>query len=118
MSWLQRRYTAVGQQLRRQRRHSVCSVPRRQRHGGIYGRRVFRTDGGCACMIPIRQTRTGEIGNCFAACLASILEIPLQVVPEFPTGSDEQFFEAAQKWLATKGLRYRQVPIKNGYRPR
>lgn len=69
-------------------------------------------------MIPIVQTRTGDIGNCFAACLASILEVPLQAVPEFPYHSDDEFFAAAQRWLATKGLRYRQVPIKNGYRPR
>jgi hypothetical protein len=28
-------------------------------------------------MRPVTQTRTGSVGNCFAACLASILETPL-----------------------------------------
>lgn len=34
-------------------------------------------------MKPIDQTRFGEDGNCLAACLASLLEVPLDAVPEF-----------------------------------
>ena len=61
-------------------------------------------------MIPTRQTRTGKIGNCFSACLASILEIPLREVPNFVDAStDEQFYENAAKWLASHGLYYVQL---------
>ena len=64
-------------------------------------------------MIPITQTRTGENGNCVSACLASILELPLQLVPDFAaeTDSDDEFFAAVDKWLAGKGLCYRHWPI-------
>jgi len=64
-------------------------------------------------VIPITQTRTGENGNCVSACLASILELPLQLVPDFAaeTDSDDEFFAAVDKWLASKGLCYRHWPI-------
>ena len=58
-------------------------------------------------MRPVYQTRTGEIGNCFAACLASILEEPL---PELGLTSDHDYDENVNKWLAARGLRYTQVP--------
>lgn len=59
-------------------------------------------------MKPVVQTRTGAAGNCFAACLASILEIPLKRVPDF---SDAYFFEEAAAFLAMYGLSYRRVPM-------
>jgi len=59
-------------------------------------------------MKPIVQTRTGADGNCFSACLASILEIPLKRVPDF---SDAYFFEEASAFLAMYGLSYRRVPM-------
>lgn len=64
-------------------------------------------------LIPITQTRVGRKGNCLSACLASILEIPLQLVPDFAadTDSDEEFLLAVDAWLAKKGLRYRQVAV-------
>lgn len=46
-------------------------------------------------MIPVFQTILGpERGNCFAACLASILEVPLETVPGHDgcdTGRDEEW---------------------------
>lgn len=40
-------------------------------------------------MIPVDQTDFGfERGNCFSACVASILEMPLDDVPFFMTGDD------------------------------
>lgn len=53
------------------------------------------------------QTRTGADGNCLNACIASILELPLKSVPEF--GDD--WMEDLNKFLATKGLSYRRVPM-------
>ncbi|HJX53533.1 MAG TPA: hypothetical protein VJ801_12270 [Polyangia bacterium] len=58
-------------------------------------------------MTPVTQTRTGEDGNCFAAALASILEIPLHVVPEF--GGDDVFVANIQRFLAEHGLYYVRV---------
>ena len=60
-------------------------------------------------MIPVYQTRVGSIGNCFAACLASICEAAL---PEFGLPSDAKYDEHVDAWLAKRGLRYAQVPIE------
>ena len=50
-------------------------------------------------------------GDCLSACLASILEVPIQTVPDFIDAPD---FEAAiNSWLAERGLTYTQVPIDN-----
>jgi hypothetical protein len=59
-------------------------------------------------LIPIYQTRTGAIGNCLAACLASICEAPL---PEFGLPSDPKYDCRMTTWLAERGLRYQQVSI-------
>ncbi len=64
-------------------------------------------------MIPVQQDRVGADGNCLSACLASILELPLQMVPDFAaeTDGDEEFLRAVNRWLGRKGLNYRQVPL-------
>lgn len=59
-------------------------------------------------MIPITQTRTGPDGNCFSACLASILEVPLHVIPEFALDED-LFLDQIQEFLLPHGLFYLQV---------
>jgi len=59
------------------------------------------------------QTRVGETGNCFAACLASILDLPLEAVPEMST--DDQA-ERANDFLAGYGLSYRRAFI-DGKKP-
>ena len=58
-------------------------------------------------MIPVTQTRTGKNGNCLAAALASILEIPIRAVPEF--GGDSVFIQNVQRFLAEHGLYYAHV---------
>jgi hypothetical protein len=59
-------------------------------------------------MIPVTQTRTGKVdGNCFPACLASILEIPLESIPEF--GGEDEWIENTAKFLESVGLYYVQV---------
>lgn len=68
-------------------------------------------------MKPVKQTIFGErTGNCFAACIASILEVPLDTVPNFcatsvtPEGQD--WLMAANQWLAGKGLALLDVDIQ------
>jgi len=58
-------------------------------------------------MIQVTQTRTGPQGNCFSACLASILEVPIHVIPDF--GGDDVFLFNVQAFLAQYGLYYVQV---------
>lgn len=42
-------------------------------------------------MKPVNQTRDGATGNCLQACIASLLDLPLDAVPDFGT--------AAGQWL-------------------
>jgi hypothetical protein len=51
-------------------------------------------------MRPVDQTLFGfEEGNCFAACLASILELPLEAVPNFCANKEKHWEKEAQDWL-------------------
>ena len=52
-------------------------------------------------MKPVDQTRFGdEEGNCFQACLASVLEIPLDKVPDFCSMySEDNWHSEVQDWL-------------------
>lgn len=57
-------------------------------------------------MKPVMQTVFGEgKGNCFAACLASILELPIEAVPNFMAEHRSDWFGALNRWLAGTGLR-------------
>lgn len=63
-------------------------------------------------MTPVDQTRFGEHhGNCFAACLASILDMAIEDVPEM--SCDEQF-EIMLAWLWERGL----TAVELNFRPR
>lgn len=51
-------------------------------------------------MIPIHQTKFGNLqGNCFAACIASILEIPIEDVPNFCVDYPEDWFFRASDFV-------------------
>ena len=39
-------------------------------------------------MIPVTQTTFAPAGNCLAACLASILEVPIEAIPNFHANDD------------------------------
>ncbi len=39
-------------------------------------------------MVPAKQTKVGEHGNCYAACIASILELPIDDIPDVSTLDD------------------------------
>lgn len=64
-------------------------------------------------MTPLHQTIFDfENGNCFATCIASILDLPLNLVPNFcAKGSDtfdvdgvrENWYRRAELWLAERG---------------
>lgn len=55
-------------------------------------------------MKPVDQTQFGvPNGNCFSACVASILELPLDEVPFF-MGSEGDWFDDLNDWLRDRGL--------------
>lgn len=57
-------------------------------------------------MIAIDQTIFGAgTGNCFAACVASLLELPLADVPNFCAGyTDGSWYPPYREWLAKRGF--------------
>lgn len=56
-------------------------------------------------MKPIDQTTFDpETGNCFSACVASLLEVPLESVPFFMEAGDG-WTEALVAWCEREGLR-------------
>lgn len=66
-------------------------------------------------MIPVYQTTTGDAGNCFAACVASLLELRMA---DMPTGF--RFYDEWFPWLQARGwgIKTREVaqhPLPEGY---
>lgn len=56
-------------------------------------------------MIPLKQTTFGKEGNCFSACLASILELESpQDIPNYVLLTPENFMENYNEWLRPRGL--------------
>jgi len=56
-------------------------------------------------MKPVDQTRFGEPGgNCFQASLASILELPLEAVPDFCNLGEDDWESGLNEWLNAFGL--------------
>ena len=53
--------------------------------------------------VPIRDARRPTEGATFAACLASILELPLADVPEPPPGEEPTGWRVS-RWLGGLGL--------------
>lgn len=52
-------------------------------------------------MIPVDQTKFGErAGNCFAACIASILGLSLSRLPNFCAWPESEWWERTNAWLA------------------
>lgn len=68
-------------------------------------------------MKPVDQTiMTPPKGNCVAACIASILELPLDEVPNFIWR--DTFWEDLNDWLAKRGLYLVGIPtdwVVRGY---
>ena len=56
-------------------------------------------------MKPVYQTIFGKTnGNCFAACIASILEMDLEDVPHFCRGDNPEWMFDLNEWLYQFGL--------------
>lgn len=51
-------------------------------------------------VIKVYQTLTGEEGDCWPACLASLLAVPLESIPNFCTVYGKRWFEESCLWLA------------------
>lgn len=73
-------------------------------------------------MKPVYQTVFGKPnGNCFQACVASILEMDLDDVPHVCKGDNPEWMYDLNKWLLQFGLGALTVafqdeaPIKHGY---
>lgn len=61
-------------------------------------------------MKPVDQTKFGEVeGNCLEACLASILELPLDKVPEFRSTRNSCWLIDLNHWLEQYGLQAMDV---------
>ncbi|HMY20843.1 MAG TPA: hypothetical protein PKA58_31180 [Polyangium sp.] len=66
-------------------------------------------------MIPVDQSVFHERGDCMSACIASILELPLEEVPHFAKYDDWR--ERLDAWLRDRGM-YSIEGIFNGdWRP-
>ena len=59
-------------------------------------------------VVPVTQTLFGRDGNCYAACLSSILEIPI----ERGTGTHGGHLDAVNRFLATRNLAIVRVPYR------
>lgn len=58
-------------------------------------------------MIPVNQTKFGAPGgNCFSACIASILDLPIEKVPYFMSSDmrGREWVDKLTTWLAPSGL--------------
>ena len=54
---------------------------------------------------PVKQITFGEgHGNCWAACLASLLHMDVEMVPNFCGDFAPDWFEKTQEWLRERGL--------------
>lgn len=68
-------------------------------------------------MIPVYQTRTvanDATGNCFNACVASILEMPLRDVCDVLPDFNGDYWGEWNRWLAGLGLQLDYVPLNQG----
>jgi len=57
-------------------------------------------------MTLVLQTTRGEFGNCFAACMASILEMPIDMMPDYFKGipDNPEWLNEWRAWLKPYGL--------------
>jgi hypothetical protein len=67
-------------------------------------------------MKPVQQTQVDKgNGNCWAACLASILELPIEEVPDFKQQKD--FYGDTVRWLNEQNLTLVQVQLAGPHWP-
>jgi len=76
-------------------------------------------------MIPVEQTRLtpAEGGNCYAACIASILECPLDEVPQLRPGQALEdaewgrYYATLREWLAARHLCLLHFSAEGDWKP-
>ena len=61
-------------------------------------------------MKPVTQTIFGKNGNCMTACIASILELPIEIVPHWKT--PEHWYEELNKGLHKFGYFLLSFPVR------
>lgn len=70
-------------------------------------------------MKPVDQTMFGDgsngnpPGDCFRACIASLMELPIEGVPHFVAIGDS--WSTCQAWLAERGLAYTEAAPRDAY---
>lgn len=65
----------------------------------------------------IDQTTFGHPGgNCFSACVASILELPLEDVPYFMAEPEDQWYARFETWLECRDMYPLMQPLPDGPR--
>jgi hypothetical protein len=68
-------------------------------------------------MIPVYQTMTianDDVGNCYNACVASILELPLREVCPVLPNFEGNYWGEWHRWLAERGLELNCHLTKDG----
>ena len=69
-------------------------------------------------MKPVFQTIYGDgVGNCFPACIASVLEIDLEGIPNFCTVYKSRWQGELNKWLHQFGLGSLTVAFQDDFIP-
>lgn len=67
-------------------------------------------------MKPVMQTIFAPPkGNCYQACIASLLELPLDGVPNFADGPRSRFWDRVDDWLESQGLQVLHINELNGF---
>jgi len=67
-------------------------------------------------MKPVMQTIIDRNqGNCWSACIASLLELPIEEVPPFVKLDRNGFLELAQEWLGKRGLFILRIRMPRAY---
>lgn len=63
-------------------------------------------------MTPTKQTILGSKGNCFAACIASILDCTIDDIPNLNAYEEsEEWMQVLNDWLSNRGLGYMEVIV-------
>lgn len=67
-------------------------------------------------MMPQRQTVFGCYGNCFATCVAMLLDMSINDVPNF-AASEGDWWNDFQEWLRLRGMFAIEMDCNRGLRP-
>ena len=67
-------------------------------------------------MIPVDQeVESPFTGDCMRACVASIFELPIAVVPNFMCDGDEKYDEHIREWFDTIGIAVLDIMVTSDY---